>query len=281
MPVVELVSNRDVPDIPPFPVVGLIAAQEEHTTPARVECEQHAQVTPERPQLLHVVVARAADPTRPRPPQMRPVLPELLDGCSDPVCILGPQAFEPPLCLRRELDLPRASARHTDTVASAPVTEQDAFVPPLSIHATRCPRLAPPPARRLGSARATASSAPPECTRHRQPGASGVLAPPPARRLRSARATASSAPPECTRNRQLGASGVHKSPNSPGGTNVGEISVSEALMRPGSGRSRRFGEICSVVGGVRGAGPPGVRGAGPPGVRGAGPRRRTPTVVGR
>jgi hypothetical protein len=111
-----------------------------------------------RAELLHVVVARPTDRVHTRPTQIGPVNPELLDGQRDPVGVPGSQPSEPPLSLRIELDLPRASARHTETVASPPVTEQDAFVPSLSILATPRPRLPPPPARRLGSARATADA---------------------------------------------------------------------------------------------------------------------------
>ena len=132
MPVVELVSEWDVSGVPTFPVVGLIATQQDHGAPAGIENEQRPQVTTGRPELLHVVVTRATDRVRTRPAEARPVLSQFLDGCPDAVRVVGPQTAEPPLCLGCELDLPRPSVRHPSSVASVPVAEQDAFVPTLS-----------------------------------------------------------------------------------------------------------------------------------------------------
>jgi putative two-component system response regulator len=46
--VIELVCARDVALIPALPVVGLVAAEQHNRTPARIECEQRANMTADR-----------------------------------------------------------------------------------------------------------------------------------------------------------------------------------------------------------------------------------------
>ena len=128
MPVVQLVSEWNIAHVPPFPVVSLVTAKQNHRAAARIEGEQGAQVPSRRTELFQVVVPRAANRGRARATETWPVLPQMLDRFPDVIGILRPQAAEPSLCLRCELDLPR----HPGSVMSPPVTEQDAFVPLLS-----------------------------------------------------------------------------------------------------------------------------------------------------
>ena len=128
MPVVQLVSEWDIAHVPPFPVVGLVTAEQNHCAAAWIEREQGPQVPSRRTELFQVVVPRSADRSRARATEAWPVLPQMLDRFPDVIGILRPQAAEPPLRLGCELDLPR----HPSRVTSPPVTEQDAFVPSLS-----------------------------------------------------------------------------------------------------------------------------------------------------
>ena len=197
MPFVELVSERDVPLVPTLPVVGLVTADEHDCSLIGIEREQCPEVTADRPQLLHVVMARPADRVNALATKARTVLPQMIDRRRNPIGVSRPQAPDPLLRFRRELDLPRTSARHVDTIASPPVTEQDTFVSALPISAGAAARW--------------------------------------------------------SRNGRSGGARVHNSPRPGPFADLGDISVSEALMRTEPDRSRRFGEFCAV-----GASPAGV-----------------------
>ena len=103
---------------------------------------------PDRTQLLHVVMTRAANRVHALATKGRPVVSEMIDRGTDPMGVLGVQALEPSLCLGCEHDLPRAPIRHPCRVMSLPVTEQDAFVPSLTNRCEAALTHASPPRRR-------------------------------------------------------------------------------------------------------------------------------------
>src|SRR6185437_14875036 len=69
MLVEEIVGDGDHPVVPRAPLPALVAADQQDRGAARVESEQHADVTYGRDQFLHVLVSRLLDRVHERPPE--------------------------------------------------------------------------------------------------------------------------------------------------------------------------------------------------------------------
>jgi hypothetical protein len=77
--VVELVGAWNVALVPALPVAGLVAAEQHDRVPARIECEQRAQMASERTDLFHVGMPRALDRGHDRATEARPLKLELVE----------------------------------------------------------------------------------------------------------------------------------------------------------------------------------------------------------
>lgn len=102
------VRNLHVLGVPTVPVAGLVAADEQDCALTGIECVEEAQVTPNRAQLLHVVMTRRLDELRASGPQGRPLETELLDRPLDSKTIFLGQPPEPTVDFWRVDDDPRA-----------------------------------------------------------------------------------------------------------------------------------------------------------------------------
>src|SRR5581483_4077633 len=72
MLVEEIVGDGDHPGVPRAPLPALVAADQQDRGAARVESEQHANVTCGRDQFLHVLVSRLLDRVHERRPRLGP-----------------------------------------------------------------------------------------------------------------------------------------------------------------------------------------------------------------
>jgi hypothetical protein len=102
--VVQPVGNRNVALIPPAPIVGLVAPDEYHGTPLRIEGEEGPIVL--EAQLLHVVVTGPPDRSHEGPPQARALDSQHLDPRLQSVPQVSRERLSPLLRRRLELDFP-------------------------------------------------------------------------------------------------------------------------------------------------------------------------------
>ena len=95
--VVEVVGDRDVALVPSRPVSALVAAEQHDRSPLGIEREKCSQVSAERAQFLHVVMARALYPVGRRSAQRRALLFQEFDRREHRYVVVVIEVEDPPL----------------------------------------------------------------------------------------------------------------------------------------------------------------------------------------